>query len=137
MKNKPASLDFLRGIIKVDLALLNLSSVSRFPKPCPFESARPIGGSRVPRRQREERSWRADYVWEQLYEAAVLETDDKNLSNRLQAAKATIDSRRHEMQVDHGGTPEELQAISNALHGLNLLQAELETRSHAAGSSNP
>jgi hypothetical protein len=80
---------------------------------------------------------RADYVWEQLYEAAVLETDDKNLSNRLQAAKATIDSRRHEMQVDHGGTPEELQAISNALHGLNLLQAELETRSHAAGSSNP
>jgi hypothetical protein len=80
---------------------------------------------------------RADYVWEQLYEAAVLETDDKNLSNRLQAAKATIDRRLHEMQVDHGGTPEELQAISDALHGLNLLQAELETRSHAAGSSNP
>ena len=80
---------------------------------------------------------RADYVWEQLYEAAVLETDDKNLSNRLQAAKGTIDSRLHEMKVDHGGTPEELQAISDALHGLNLLQAELETRSHAAGSSNP
>jgi hypothetical protein len=80
---------------------------------------------------------RADYVWEQLYEAAVLETEDKNPSNRLQAAKTTIDSRLHEMQSDHGGTPEELQVISNALHGLNLLQAELETRSHAAGSSNP
>jgi hypothetical protein len=75
---------------------------------------------------------RANYVWEQLYEAAVLETEDKNLSNRLQAVKATIDSRLDEMQVDHGGTPEELQAISDALHGLNLLQAELETRSHAA-----
>ncbi len=80
---------------------------------------------------------RADYVWEELYEAAVLETDDNNLSNRLQAAKATIDSRLHEMQADHGGTPEELQAISDALHGLNVLQAEWETRCHAAGSSNP
>jgi hypothetical protein len=80
---------------------------------------------------------RADYVWEELYEAAVLATDDKNLSNRLQAAKATIDSHLHEMQEDHGGTPEELQAISDALHGLNVPQAELETRCHAAGSSNP
>jgi hypothetical protein len=30
MQNKPASLDFLRGIIEVDLALLNLRSLSRF-----------------------------------------------------------------------------------------------------------
>lgn len=79
----------------------------------------------------------ADYVWEELYEAAVLETDDKNLPNRLQSAKAAIDSRLREIQLDHGGTPAERQAISDALHGLDVLRKELETRSQAAGSSNP
>jgi hypothetical protein len=79
---------------------------------------------------------KADYVWEEPYEAAVLETDDKKLPNRLHAAKAAIDKRLQEMQMDHGGTPEERRAISDALAGLNVLRRELETRSQAAGSSN-
>jgi hypothetical protein len=79
---------------------------------------------------------RADYVWEESYKAAILETDDKNLPNRLRAAKGAIDTRLQEMQMDHGGTPEERQAITDALAGLNILRRELETRSQAAGSSN-
>ena len=79
---------------------------------------------------------RADYVWQGSYQAAILETDDKKLPYRLQAAKAAIDDRLHELQFDHGGTPEERQAITDALGGLNGLRRELQTRSHETGSSN-
>ena len=79
---------------------------------------------------------KADDVWQELYKAAVLETDDKNLPNRIRAAKAAIDARLHELQLDHGGTPEERQAITDALHGLTVLRSELETRSRDTGSRN-
>ncbi len=79
---------------------------------------------------------RADYVWQESYQAAILETDDNKLPNRLQAAKAAIDNRLHELQTDHGGTPEERQAITDALGGLNVLRRELQIRSHEKGSSN-
>ena len=79
---------------------------------------------------------RADYVWQASYQAAILETDDNKLPNSLQAAKAAIDDRLHELQFDHGGTPEERQAITDALGGLNGLRRELQTRSHETGSSN-
>ena len=49
------------------------------------------------------------YVWEQLYQAAIVETDDKKLPNLVRAAKAAIDTRLHDLQLDHGGTPEERQ----------------------------
>ena len=78
----------------------------------------------------------ADYVWEEAYAAAVLETDDTKLPNRLHAAKAAIDSRLHELQFDHGGSSEERQAIGDALAGLNVLRKELERRSHIEDSSN-
>jgi hypothetical protein len=79
---------------------------------------------------------KADYVWEDLYQAAVLETDDKKLPNRLHAAKAAIDTRLQQLQANHGGTPEERHTIVKALSALNVLRAELETRSHDTGSSN-
>jgi hypothetical protein len=79
---------------------------------------------------------RADYVWDESYKAAILETDDKKLPNRLQAAKGAIDTRLHEMQMDHGGTPEERQAITDALAALNVLRRESERRLHETGSSN-
>jgi hypothetical protein len=72
---------------------------------------------------------KADYVWEELYKAALLETDNQKLPNRSQTAKAAIDARLHELQLDHGGTPEERQAISDALAGLNVIRRELERRS--------
>ena len=60
----------------------------------------------------------------------------KKLPNRLQAAKAAIDNRLHELQLDHGGTSEERQAITDALGGLNVLRRELQIRFHETGSSN-
>jgi hypothetical protein len=80
---------------------------------------------------------RADYVWEESYKAAILETDDKKLPNRLHAVKGAIDRRLQEMQMDHGGTPEERQALTDALAGLNVIRRELERRSQKSGSSNP
>ena len=68
------------------------------------------------------------YVWEELYEAAILETDDKKLPDSLQAAKVAIQSRLQEIQADRNSPPEELQAIVDALHGLKVLRTELEKR---------
>jgi len=79
---------------------------------------------------------KADYVWEEVHAAAILETDDAKLPNRLHVAKAAIDDRLHELQLDHGGSPEERQAIGDALAGLNVVRRELERRSHVEGSSN-
>ena len=69
---------------------------------------------------------RADYVWQGSYQAAILETDDKKLPKCIQAAKSAIDNRLHELQLDH--TPEERQAIADALGGLNVLRRELQIR---------
>jgi hypothetical protein len=77
----------------------------------------------------------ADYVWQEVYAAAILETDDTKLANRLHVAKAAIDARLHELQFDHVGSPEERQAIGDALAGLNVVRRELERRSHVKGSS--
>jgi hypothetical protein len=79
---------------------------------------------------------RADYVWEESYKAAILETDDTKLPNRLHAAKGAIDRRLQEMQMDHGGTPEERLAVTDALAGLNVIRRELERRTQETGSSN-
>jgi hypothetical protein len=77
----------------------------------------------------------ADYVWKESHQAAILETDDKKLPRRLQVAKAAIDYRLHELQLDHGGTPEERLAITDALGGLNVLRRELQKRTHETGSN--
>jgi hypothetical protein len=79
---------------------------------------------------------KAAYVWQQPYQAAILETDHGKLPECLHAAKAAIDARLHEMQLDHGGMPEERQAISDALSNLNVIRRELERRSHDTGPSN-
>lgn len=71
-------------------------------------------------------------VWEELYSAAALETDDEKLPKRIQAAKASTDARIRELQSDHGGTPAERHAICDALAKLNVLRRELESRSESA-----
>lgn len=75
----------------------------------------------------------AEYDWQGIYEAAILETDNGKLAQRVRAAKAAIDAR---LQLDHGGTPEERQAIADALAGLSILGREFEKRTHEIGSSN-
>ena len=75
---------------------------------------------------------KANHVWEELYKAAVVETDSEKLPKRIQAAKASIDARIHEMQSDHGGAPAERHAIYDALAALNVLRRKLENRDRAS-----
>ena len=67
-------------------------------------------------------------LWEQLYEVAIVETNLAKMQQHTQAAKAAIDARLHELQMDHGGTREEQQALSDALTGLRVLAREIEAR---------
>jgi hypothetical protein len=73
---------------------------------------------------------KADYAWQEPYEAAVLETDDGKLAKRLPLVRAGLDSRLQQLQMDHQVTCEERQAISDALKGLDLLRERTRTRSH-------
>jgi hypothetical protein len=69
-----------------------------------------------------------NYVWTGLYEAALFEIDDKKLPSCLEEAKAAIDRRLTEIQVEHDSSPEELRAITNALRILQVLRTGLEKR---------
>jgi len=71
---------------------------------------------------------KANYVWTEPYQAALLQTADEKLPECLRAAKAAIDARLHELHSDHGGAPDERQAICDALAVLNELRRELEGR---------
>jgi hypothetical protein len=48
---------------------------------------------------------RKSYYWDEVYEAAIVETDRSKLKLRIDAARAAIDRRLQEMSVDHHGTP--------------------------------
>ena len=65
--------------------------------------------------------------WQNLYQAAILETDWSQIEGRIQAADSAISARLHEFSVDHGGTAEENQAIKDALAGLRVLGREVVT----------
>ena len=78
---------------------------------------------------------KAEYPWQEPYEGAILETDNAKLQHRLPAAEAAVDARVQELQAGHRGTPEERQAIHDALTGLNVLRRELQTRVHETGSN--
>ena len=64
--------------------------------------------------------------WQDLLTAAMLQRDPVRQRQFLYAAKAAIDDRLQELQLDHEGSPEERQAISEALSSLNLIRRELE-----------
>lgn len=63
--------------------------------------------------------------WQKLYHLALLETDWSTIAERIQAAENGIRARLHEFSLNHGGTPEENQAITDALHGLDVLRKEV------------
>ena len=67
------------------------------------------------------------YGWQELYRSAVLETDWREIEQRIEAAYAGMNARLREFSMNHGGTPEENQTIADALHGLNVLQREVKT----------
>jgi hypothetical protein len=71
---------------------------------------------------------RGEYVWDEAYRAALVETDDTKLGELIEAARSAIDDRLRELQMDHGGTPDERQAIIDAISGLRVLGRELRRR---------
>ena len=67
------------------------------------------------------------YKWHEVYKAALLETDWWKMEERITAAEAALQARKHEVDLDHGGTPEENQAIEDALRGLSVLRMDAAT----------
>jgi hypothetical protein len=65
------------------------------------------------------------YGWQELYATALLETDWWKIERKIQAAENEIRARLHEFSMNHGGTPEENQAIVDALHGLDILRKDV------------
>ena len=66
----------------------------------------------------------SNYPWQKVYEAAITETKFEKLQILVREAKSAIDARLRELQMDHGGTPGEREAITDALVGLNVLAVE-------------
>jgi len=65
------------------------------------------------------------YGWQELYATSLLETDWTKIEQKIQAAENGIEARLNEFSLNHGGTPEENQAIVDALHGLDILRKEV------------
>jgi uncharacterized protein YecA (UPF0149 family) len=65
------------------------------------------------------------YKWHEVYKAAVLETDWTKMEERILVAEAALHERRKEFDLNHGGTPEENQAIQDALNALNVLRNDV------------
>ena len=65
------------------------------------------------------------YGWQVLYATALLETDWSKIDAKIQAAENSISTRLDEFSMNHGGTPEENQAIQDALNGLDILRKEV------------
>lgn len=68
-----------------------------------------------------------EYCWLKIYHNALLETDWSRIEERIQEADEGIRARLHEFSLNHGGTPEESQAIEDALNALNVLRKEVAT----------
>ena len=64
------------------------------------------------------------YQWQKFYNAAVLETDWTKMEDRVGAAEFALRERQAELSRDHGGTPEEMQAIIDALIRLDVLRQD-------------
>jgi len=62
--------------------------------------------------------------WQDSYAAALLETDWTKMEERVQTAETEIHKRRLVLSQDHGGTPEEREALVNALNGLRILRTD-------------
>jgi hypothetical protein len=70
------------------------------------------------------------YQWHEFYKAAVLETDYSTMEERIRAAESAIHGRQHELSLNGAGTPEERQAISDALNALGVLRKDAAAWSH-------
>jgi len=61
---------------------------------------------------------------ERAYIDAILETDDEKLTKRIDTAEEKLLARISELNNDHGGNPEELEALVTAMGGLHKMRIE-------------
>lgn len=66
-----------------------------------------------------------EYGWLKIYHDALLETDWTKIEEKIETAEIAIGERLHEFSLNHGGTPEENQAVADARHALNVLRNEV------------
>ena len=66
-----------------------------------------------------------EHEWERLYRIAVLETDWSKMEGHIHAVENGIEARLHEFSLNHGGSPEENQAIVEALKRLDTLRGDV------------
>jgi len=64
------------------------------------------------------------YNWNESYKAALIETSGTKMRERIEVAEAKIRDRQRVLSEDHEGTPEERQAIADAVRGLKALLRE-------------
>jgi hypothetical protein len=67
------------------------------------------------------------YGWQQCYQDAILETDRSRLPILIRAAHAAIEQRLQQLQDHHPASPEERQAITDAIAGLRVLKHEADS----------
>ena len=65
------------------------------------------------------------YGWQELYAIVLLETDWTKIEQKIQEADNAIRARLHEFSMNHGGTPEENQAIEDSMNGLGVLRKDV------------
>lgn len=65
------------------------------------------------------------YGWQELYAIALLETDWTKIEQKIQEADNAIRARLHKFSMNHGGTPEENQAIEDSMNGLGVLRKDV------------
>ncbi|HMH06182.1 MAG TPA: hypothetical protein VK579_05820 [Terriglobales bacterium] len=66
-----------------------------------------------------------NYSWQDSYQAALLETEWTKMEERVQTAESEIHKRRLVLSQGHGGTPEERDALVNAMNGLGILRMDV------------
>jgi hypothetical protein len=66
-----------------------------------------------------------EHEWQKSYHAVVLETDWLKMPERIRDAEVAIKARLHEFSLNHGGTPEENQAIQSALRALEVIRNDV------------
>jgi hypothetical protein len=64
------------------------------------------------------------YSWYEFYKTALLETDWTKMQERIQEAESAMDERQRVLSADHGGAPEERQALADAISGLRVLRRD-------------
>ena len=66
-----------------------------------------------------------DYTWYPTYRSAILETDKLKIWLRLLIAEQEIVARLRVLVQDSGGTPEEREAMADALNCIKNLRTEI------------